>query len=112
MAASLPGCMVLLPLPHLCMLTETVHAGTRFNPTINPPAMYVSNIISPSEYAQAMDMARGGRYHRKFEFGRSGSQWTINGESWHEYKLAAPVRQCTQWHCDGNCSWAVASACM
>lgn len=60
-----------------------VSAGT--NLVINP----LPRVLTPSDIAEAQKMIAEGRQHRTFKFGRSGGQWTINGETWDTMKIAA-----------------------
>ena len=45
--------------------------------------------IRGSDIQQAMALIRAGKPHRDFKFGRTGSQWTINGETWDTLRIAA-----------------------
>ena len=46
-------------------------------------------VLSQKDVEEATKMANNDQYHRTFKFGRSGGQWTINGETWETMKIAA-----------------------
>ncbi len=52
---------------------------------INP----LPRVLTSADIAEAQKMISEGRQHRVFKFGRSGGQWTINGETWDTMKIAA-----------------------
>jgi FtsP/CotA-like multicopper oxidase with cupredoxin domain len=49
----------------------------------------VKNVFSMDDLQLARSMAERGDYHRKMVFGRSNGHWSINGETWDTYKIAA-----------------------
>ena len=48
----------------------------------NPaPVVVLDNVLSQADIDKATAMANRGEFHRQMVFGRSGGQWTINGET-------------------------------
>lgn len=66
-------------------MTPNFEVSTGQNLVINA----LPNVLVDSDIQQAYKMISEGRQHRVFKFGRSGSQWTINGETWDTMKIAA-----------------------
>jgi len=65
--------------------TANFDASTAGNLVINP----LPKVLVQSNIDEAYKMISEGRQHRIFKFGRSGGQWTINGETWDTMKIAA-----------------------
>jgi FtsP/CotA-like multicopper oxidase with cupredoxin domain len=59
-----------------------------FNTAIQP-LKPINNVLSQADLNTALKMANADQAHRVFKFGRSGGQWTINGETWDTLKIAA-----------------------
>ena len=59
------------------------------NLQINTVVNYLTRVLSQQDISEAQRMISQGRHHREFKFGRSGGQWTINGETWDTMKIAA-----------------------
>jgi FtsP/CotA-like multicopper oxidase with cupredoxin domain len=91
---------MLKAIPHFCYshLIARLEIGT----TVSGPApvmdakvlpknnfRYTDNVIDSTVVAQATKMIKAGKFHRKMAFGRSMGQWTINGETWESFKIAA-----------------------
>lgn len=53
------------------------------------PLKPIEKVLSQADLNTAVQMANSGKSHRVFKFGRTGSQWTINGETWESLKIAA-----------------------
>lgn len=53
------------------------------------PLKPINKVLSQNDLNTATQMANSGQSHRVFKFGRSGGQWTINGETWDSMKIAA-----------------------
>ena len=61
-----------------------------FDVTVNPLSQTtLDRVLSPANIEAATAMAAAGKYHRRFEFGRGGGIWVINGAGWDEAKIAA-----------------------
>ena len=61
-------------------ITSIVHTATHEKPLES---------IADAEIQTALQMARSGKAHRHFHFGRTNGQWTINGETWDTMRIAA-----------------------
>jgi len=59
---------------------------SQFNPR---PVMPLTQVLNQTDIDKATKMISNGEYHRVMKFGRSKGQWTINGETWESYKIAA-----------------------
>jgi hypothetical protein len=61
------------------------------NPTGPLPfaSTVLDRVLSAEDIEKATRMAKAGDYHREFHFKRRGGQWTINGETWDTFKIAA-----------------------
>ena len=53
------------------------------------PERPLNRVLNRSDINIAIRMAKNDQFHRKMEFGRSGGQWVINGETWDSFKIAA-----------------------
>lgn len=53
------------------------------------PFRYTENVISSTVVAAATKLIKAKQFHRKMSFGRTNGQWTINGETWDSFKIAA-----------------------
>lgn len=75
----------------LCRAGEPAPAV--FNPSQRPvrSALFAYEVFGPAEYAEALALARAGKPHRQFKFGRKNNHWVINGETWDTFKIAAAV---------------------
>lgn len=62
-----------------------------FNPALRPATNTIpqSVVLTPTDIATAQAMANAGRFHRQFDFGRTGGQWTINDLTWESATIAA-----------------------
>ncbi len=62
-----------------------------FNPALRPAAGTIpaNVVLTPTDVATAQAMANAGRFHRSFDFGRNGGQWTINGLTWESARISA-----------------------
>ncbi len=49
----------------------------------------ITQALSSSDLATATTMINKGQFHRRMDFGRSNGVWTINGETWDSFKIAA-----------------------
>ena len=72
--------------------STSVSNPPQFNPTMgnpDPSLIPLKKVLSDEDMAKAVAMAERGEYHRRMDFGKSGGKWTINGETWDTYKIAA-----------------------
>lgn len=53
------------------------------------PEKPLTRVLSQDNIATARQMINEGNYHRLMQFGRTNGQWTINGETWTSFKIAA-----------------------
>lgn len=53
------------------------------------PVFKLRNVLTDSDIATARQMIAEGKSHRRMAFGRSNGHWTINGETWETFKIAA-----------------------
>lgn len=86
-------------------LTPAVYSSRLNTPN---PVKPLNLVLSSSDMNTAIAMANADQYHRNFKFGRSNSQWTINGETWDSFKIAATdVGQNTWelWRFETGGSW-------
>lgn len=49
----------------------------------------IKNVLTEEDFINANNLINSNSPHRTFEFGRSNSRWTINGETWSSMKIAA-----------------------
>jgi FtsP/CotA-like multicopper oxidase with cupredoxin domain len=80
---------------HLISRIQVSNTPSRNAPKMNSDASSdtverpMSKVLSTRDINRALKMARDGKYHRRFSFGRSGGQWVINGETWESARVAA-----------------------
>lgn len=65
--------------------TPSFEISTGLNSLISP----LTKVLENADIEKAYNMISQGKYHRTFKFGRSGGQWTINGETWDTMRIAA-----------------------
>jgi FtsP/CotA-like multicopper oxidase with cupredoxin domain len=53
------------------------------------PLIPLTKVLNQNDINIAKQMITNGEYHRKMVFGRSNGHWTINGETWDSFKIAA-----------------------
>ena len=75
----------------LTVAPTNVGTNPAFNPLAFPDASLLpqSKALTQDDFNKAMQMVNAGQYHRRMDFGRSNGQWTINGETWDTFKIAA-----------------------
>jgi FtsP/CotA-like multicopper oxidase with cupredoxin domain len=61
------------------------------DPSVAPlqPVHHLKHILTDSDITTARQMIAQGKGHRRMAFGRTNGHWTINGETWESFKIAA-----------------------
>lgn len=86
--------------PYFCYSHLLARFEVSVTKPINPPTLdasvaplqpvhHLKHILSDSDILSARQMIAQGKGHRQMVFGRTNGHWTINGETWESFKIAA-----------------------
>ena len=83
------------------VIGSTVPGAATFNGALTPTAtgtlIPITQALSAQDLLAASAMISSGKYHRRMDFQQSGGVWTINGETWDSFKIAAADVGQTTW---------------
>jgi FtsP/CotA-like multicopper oxidase with cupredoxin domain len=79
----------LLARMEFAMQTTELSPAVYNNKVVSEPIQPLNKVLSTADINLAQQMAAADTYHRVFKFGRTNGHWTINGETWDSFKIAA-----------------------